>query len=41
MKMNSKQSEHGALIASVVITLIGWVYMVVSVGSKLIAPTII
>ncbi len=41
MKMNSQQSERGALIASVVITLIGWIYMVVSVGSKLIVPTII
>jgi hypothetical protein len=41
MNGNSKQSERSALIASVVITLIGWVYMVVTVGSKLIAPAIV
>jgi len=38
MNMNNQNSERGALVASILITLIGWVYMVVSVGGKLLAP---
>ncbi len=41
MNSNKQVSERSALIASVIITLVGWVYMVVSVGGKLIAPTIV
>lgn len=41
MTSHNRTSERSALIASVIITLVGWVYMVVSVGGKLIAPAII
>lgn len=41
MSSHNPISERSALIASVIITLVGWVYMVVSVGSKLIAPAIV
>lgn len=37
----NQTSERNALIASVVVTLVGWIYMVVTVGGKLIAPAII
>ena len=41
MNSNRHFHERVALIASIAVTILGWSYMVMAVGSKLLAPTII